>query len=87
VGGKLGRHPRLASELPGIHDARIVLETVGRCLGFYQEHCKKGERFGEILDRCGREEILAEISPCRGQGDGDPAHEKGEGEEPPGKGA
>ena len=53
VGGKLGRHPRLAEELPGIHDEALVLEIVGRCLDTYQGHCVKGERFGEILARLG----------------------------------
>jgi dissimilatory sulfite reductase (desulfoviridin) alpha/beta subunit len=51
VGGKLGRHPRLAEELPGIHEPALVLQIVGRCLDTYQAHCRKGERFGEILER------------------------------------
>lgn len=53
VGGKLGRHPRLAEELPGVHDQALALAIVDRCLGAYQAHCVKGERFGEILARLG----------------------------------
>jgi len=53
VGGKLGRHPRLAEELPGIHDAGKVIHILERCLDIYKEHCVKGERFGEILERMG----------------------------------
>jgi anaerobic sulfite reductase subunit C len=53
VGGKLGRHPRLATELPGIHGFEEALTIVDRCLDHYQRHCLKGERFGEILSREG----------------------------------
>jgi dissimilatory sulfite reductase (desulfoviridin) alpha/beta subunit len=51
VGGKLGRHPRLAEELPGIHDPEETLRIIGKCLDFYHSHCRKGERLGEILSR------------------------------------
>ena len=57
VGGKLGRHPRLAVEIPGIHSPEEVLNIVDRCLAHYQNHCRKGERFGEILERTGTKEI------------------------------
>jgi anaerobic sulfite reductase subunit C len=58
VGGKLGRHPRLARELPGIYNPTEVLATVDRCLDHYQRHCLQGERFGEILERAGLDEGL-----------------------------
>lgn len=51
VGGKLGRHPRLARELPGIYQPGEALAVIERCLDHYQHHCLKGERFGEILER------------------------------------
>jgi dissimilatory sulfite reductase (desulfoviridin) alpha/beta subunit len=51
VGGKLGRHPQLATEMPGIYKAHNALEIVDKCLDHYQRHCLKGERFGEILER------------------------------------
>jgi anaerobic sulfite reductase subunit C len=49
IGGKLGRHPRLAEELPGIHDPEETLWIIGKCLDFFQKHCRRGERLGEIL--------------------------------------
>lgn len=55
VGGKLGRHPSLARELPHVHSVEGAMDLVGRCLDHYQSHCLKGERFGEILDRTGLE--------------------------------
>ncbi len=57
VGGKLGRHPRLAAEMPGIHGLDETLQMMDRCLAHYQRHCQHGERFGEILERTGMEEI------------------------------
>jgi anaerobic sulfite reductase subunit C len=57
VGGKLGRHPRLAQELPGIHGREEALAIIERCLDFYGIHCRKGERFGEILERTGMETL------------------------------
>ena len=49
LGGKLGRHPQLAKELPGIYDENRVMEIVRDCLRFYKNKSKKGERFGHIL--------------------------------------
>jgi anaerobic sulfite reductase subunit C len=55
VGGKLGRHPRLGEELPGIYDPEEALHMLERCLDIYQQRCQAGERFGEILAREGRD--------------------------------
>jgi len=53
LGGKLGRHPQLASELPGIYSKEEALEIVGECLEHYLRKNVEGERFGEILKRTG----------------------------------
>lgn len=57
VGGKLGRHPRLARELPGIYGLEETLRLVDRCLDHYQRYCRKGERFGEVLECTGLDEL------------------------------
>ena len=49
LGGKLGRHPRLARELPGVFSEDAVLSIVKDCLSFYRTHSKGGERFAEIF--------------------------------------
>ena len=49
LGGKLGRHPRLAIELEGLYSEDEVFEIVKRCVQFYKEHSKHGERFAEIF--------------------------------------
>lgn len=53
VGGKLGRHPRLAMELSGIYKPDDLMMVIDNCLGYYQKECMRGERFGEILERTG----------------------------------
>ena len=58
VGGKLGRHPRLAEELPGIFGEEEVLKMIDRCLDHYQKHCRHGERFGEVLEWTGTKELV-----------------------------
>lgn len=50
LGGRLGRHPRLAMEVPGIHDESSVLEIVEKCLLFYKNHSTNGARFSHLLE-------------------------------------
>jgi anaerobic sulfite reductase subunit C len=66
VGGKLGRHPRLARELPGIHSPGETLRIVETCTDVFQAQSVSGERFGEILMRTGKEpqEILLAADTC-----------------------
>ncbi len=49
LGGKLGRHPRLAIELPGIYDADAVLKIIHDCIGFYKAQSRNGKRLAELL--------------------------------------
>jgi dissimilatory sulfite reductase (desulfoviridin) alpha/beta subunit len=49
LGGKLGRHPRLALELPGIYSEDAVIEVVQDCIDFYKAHSTNGKRFAELL--------------------------------------
>ncbi len=49
LGGRLGRHPRLAMEVPGLHTYDDVLEIVKNSLDFYKEKSKNGQRFSHIL--------------------------------------
>ncbi len=73
VGGKLGRHPRLAEELPGIHDANEVISLLEKCLGVIVENGKPGERLRTVLERLGTSptELLSSDHPsemlCRAQ--------------------
>jgi len=49
LAGKLGRHPQLARELPGIYDESEVKKIVRDCLHFHKENSKHGERFSQIF--------------------------------------
>ncbi|MBW1774831.1 MAG: 4Fe-4S binding protein [Deltaproteobacteria bacterium] len=50
LGGKLGRHPRLAQELPGCYSEDQVLDILDKCIAFYKAHSKHGERFSELYE-------------------------------------
>lgn len=65
LGGKLGRHPQLGKELPGIYSQNEVLGIVDRSLNHFMEYNEKGERFGEILNRTGVEAIIPKTSICQ----------------------
>jgi len=49
LGGKLGRHPQLAKELPGIFSEDEVIGIIKSCIAFYKKNSKHGERFSEIF--------------------------------------
>lgn len=49
LGGRLGRHPRLALEVPGIQTEAQVLTLVENSLKFYKAHSRNGQRFSKIL--------------------------------------
>jgi dissimilatory sulfite reductase (desulfoviridin) alpha/beta subunit len=53
IGGRLGRHPRLGVELPGLHARAGVLAAAGACIDFFLRNATAGERFGELLERVG----------------------------------
>jgi anaerobic sulfite reductase subunit C len=55
IGGKLGRHPRLATELSGLYDADQVLGVVKWCIRYYKQHSRAGERFAELVEKAGPE--------------------------------
>jgi dissimilatory sulfite reductase (desulfoviridin) alpha/beta subunit len=58
VGGKLGRKPQLAMELPGLYKEDQVVSLVDACIALYKKHAKNGERFGSIINRSGLKEII-----------------------------
>jgi dissimilatory sulfite reductase (desulfoviridin) alpha/beta subunit len=63
LGGKLGRHPRLARELPGIYEEDQVIEIVKACIKFYKDNSKHGERFSEIFKAADFEGLLSHFTP------------------------
>jgi dissimilatory sulfite reductase (desulfoviridin) alpha/beta subunit len=49
LGGKLGRHPKLAKELPGVYSEEEVIQIIIDCIGIYKRNSLRGERFAEIF--------------------------------------
>ena len=58
VGGKLGRHPKLGTELPGLYNEEEVVSILSKCISFYKIQGANGERFGHIIARLGMDEII-----------------------------
>ncbi len=49
LGGRLGRHPRLAIPLPKIYTEDEVIEILKRVLTFYKKNSTEGARFSKIF--------------------------------------
>lgn len=49
LGGRLGRRPRLALELPGIYDEAGAAAVVAACLELYKRRSRGGERFAHLV--------------------------------------
>lgn len=71
LGGKLGRHPQLARELPGIFSESQVLNIVKASLTLYKQRSTGGARFAEILSEVDFDRLalssVKRASPLTGQ--------------------
>ena len=63
LGGKLGRHPRLARELPGIYSDEQVLAIVKDCLKLYKKKSTGGRRFADLFSEADFEELVRRYNP------------------------
>ncbi len=63
LGGKLGRHPRLARQLPGIYSEDQVVAIVEACVALYKEKSRHGRRFAEVLDEEAFEALARRFTP------------------------
>ena len=61
LGGKLGRHPRLATELSDIFSEEEVLNVLGKALVLYMEHYQHVKRFGDLFDLFGQDRVLKKL--------------------------
>jgi dissimilatory sulfite reductase (desulfoviridin) alpha/beta subunit len=62
LGGKLGRHPQLARELPGLFCEDQVVAIVETCLEFYKQNSPGGERFAELMTPDGFAALQQQLS-------------------------
>ena len=51
LGGRLGRHPRLALPLPEVYSEDEVISIVKRVLSFYKKNSIGGARFAKIFEK------------------------------------
>ncbi len=63
LGGKLGRHPRLAMELPGVYNEKEVLEIIQYCINFYKRNSRHGQRFAQIFKDSDFEILAKKVQP------------------------
>ena len=49
VGGRLGRRPRLADELPGLHTSEQVIAILDKAVSLYMMHWKPRTRLGDVI--------------------------------------
>jgi len=61
LGGKLGRHPRLARELPGVFSEGNVLRIVEACVALYKKKSRGGKRFAELLTDADVDTLMNDI--------------------------
>ena len=62
LGGKLGRHPQLAREVPGLYDENRVIAIVAACLDYYKQNSLGGVRFAELMTPAGFAELSQQLS-------------------------
>ena len=63
LGGRLGRYPQLARELPGIFEEDQVIEIVQDCLRLFKERSRNGERFAHLFQEADFEAFVERF--CR----------------------
>ncbi len=63
LGGRLGRRPRLAMELPGIYSGEDVLQILERTVDFYKKKSLGGKRFSHILRPSDIKSLTSGIQP------------------------
>ncbi|MGM0611473.1 MAG: 4Fe-4S dicluster domain-containing protein [Thermodesulfobacteriota bacterium] len=63
IGGRLGRHPRLAREIPGVLSEEKVLLVLRRCIDlFLDQDPGRVKRFAYVLDDYGLDRFIRELS-------------------------
>lgn len=61
VGGKWGRHPRMADEVASFIDEKEAKELTRATGQWYKENGESGERLASVLDRVGAETFTEEV--------------------------
>ncbi len=57
-GGRLGRRPRLAEELPGLHASCDTVVFLEKAMRFFMDNYRPGQRLGDILAHHGLDAMV-----------------------------
>jgi anaerobic sulfite reductase subunit C len=68
LGGRLGHHPQLARELPGVFTREEVLDVVAYCINFHKQHSKNGKRFAHLFRSPDFQALVETINDGRTEG-------------------
>ncbi|WP_027720896.1 4Fe-4S binding protein [Maridesulfovibrio zosterae] len=58
AGGRLGRHPRLGTELSGVYSSDEVLGIIGKAVKIWMKNYEERKRFGVVMDSLGYDKLL-----------------------------
>jgi len=58
IGGRLGRHPRLAQEVAHLVSEKEAARLLERCIRLYQQQGSGEERFAAMLQRLGIDNVI-----------------------------
>jgi NAD(P)H-nitrite reductase large subunit len=61
IGGNVGAEPRIGNELISALDDDRTLKAIEQVIQCYQQHAKKGERLGKLIDRIGLDPFTAAV--------------------------
>ncbi|CEO14764.1 nitrite and sulfite reductase subunit [[Clostridium] sordellii] len=61
LGGKWGKASRPGTPISGIHSEEEMMNILEKTLLIYREQGKTGERFGDMIDRIGAEDIEVQV--------------------------
>ena len=62
AGGKWGKVSRRGDKLPGVYSTNEALSIIEKAILYYGENGKTKERFGDMIDRIGKDVVLQELS-------------------------
>ena len=61
IGGKWGKVPKRGQALEGIYTCDEAMTIIEKAVLYYREKGSTGERFGDMIDRIGFEEVVKDI--------------------------
>ncbi|MBW1879673.1 MAG: 4Fe-4S binding protein [Deltaproteobacteria bacterium] len=65
IGGRLGRHPRLATEIPFLLTEDEVIELIGACAQLYVDRREGGRRFTDVFGEADLVRLITALVKAR----------------------